>query len=465
MIHRKTTAMRATSLLCVAVALTVCVMPARAENEGPDTETLQQAVVNVWAAGQPDAQGHSQLSWGSGFVVSRDGYIVTNWHVVNGAKYLSVLLPGEAEPRSNDMGDIRNLFLKGRVARVLFSSQARDLAVIRVETPLNAALTISDAPLAKNTRVYAIGYPGAAEDLFKAPTADPTVTSGVVGRTYSAPLEGGSTQESIPVIQHSATINHGNSGGPLIDDCGRVVGVNTWGDSDRLKQNESGQIYLETASGVYYASNASNLVPFLRSNNIPMDVASDACSPGMVRNTLEYGLIGTLLAAVLLLGAAMAFRKPRVVVMEAVNRSAEAVSRRISRRTVDERAGPDRHAPPRPEATARISPGAFRKLSFRGRSGAARCSFEITRNMLQRTHSGVVLGRLENGVDIRIDYAEISRRHARVFLSGAQLMIEDLGAMNGTTVDGKKLAPNAPVAIADNAVVTMGPLVFDVRIG
>jgi S1-C subfamily serine protease len=454
--------MRTTKLLCIAAALAICAMPAGADDEGPDTETLQQAVVNVWTV-KADDQNHAQIGWGSGFVVSRDGYIVTNWHVVKSAKYVSVLLPGEAEPRQgeNQNQDLKDLFLKGRAARVLYSSPARDLAVIKVETPLHAALTLADAPVTKNTKVYAIGYPGAAEDLFKAPTADPTVTSGVIGRAYSAPFHYGDTSESIPVIQHSAYINHGNSGGPLIDSCGRVVGVNTWISADEIRQDASGGAQLEANSGVYYASNAVNLISFLHSNNVPMDVASYGCSPGGMRGTLEYGLIGVLLAAVLSLALIMTFRKPRVVVMDAVNRSAEAVSRRISRRNPD--GGDGARAPARSEATARVSPGAFRKLSFKGRDGAARCSFEITRNMLQRTHNGVVLGRLDNGVDLRIDHAEVSRRHARIFLSGAQVMIEDLGAMNGTTLNAVKLIPNAPLPLADGAVVTMGPLVFDVR--
>jgi S1-C subfamily serine protease len=447
--------MRTADLLGIAAALAICALPAGAEDEGPDTETLQQAVVNVWVYGT-DAQDHAQVAMGSGFAVSREGYIVTNWHVVKAAKYVSVLLPGEAEP--SDGNDLRNLFLKGRTARVLYSSPARDLAVIKVETPLHAALTLSDAPVTKNTKVYAIGYPGAAEDLFKAPTADPTVTSGVIGRAYSAPFHYGDTHESIPVIQHSAYINHGNSGGPLIDACGRVIGVNTWISADEIRKDASGGAQLEANSGVYYASNAVNLIPFLRSNNVPMDVASYGCSPGGMRGTLEYGLIGVLLATVLALALVMTLRKPRVVMMEAVNRSAEAVSRRISRRNADGR------APERPEATARITPGGFRSLRFKGRDGAARCSFEITRNMLQRTRNGVVLGRLENGVDVRIDHAEVSRRHARIFLNGAQVMLEDLGAMNGTTLNGVKLIPNAPLPLADGAVVTMGPLAFDVRV-
>jgi S1-C subfamily serine protease len=450
--------MRATSLLHIAVTAAFLAMPAFADDDGPDTETLQQAVVNVWTV-KADNQNRAQIGWGSGFVVSRDGYIVTNWHVVESAKRISVLLPGEAEPRRGDNQDqdLKDLFLRGRTARVLYNSPEKDLAVIKVETPLRAALTLSNAPVTKNMKVYAIGYPGAAEDLFAAPTADPTVTSGVVGRVYSAPFHYSETPENIPVIQHGAYINHGNSGGPLIDSCGRVIGINTWISADEIRQDASGGAQIQANAGVYYASNASNLVDFLRSHNVPMDVTGGSCSRSGMHGTLEYGLIGAL-AGALALALALAFRKPRMVLVEAASRSAEAVSRRISRRN------PDARAPARPEATARVASAGFRKLSFKGRDAAARCSFEITRNMLQRTHNGVVLGRLENGVDIRVDHAEISRRHARIFLDGAQVMIEDLGAMNGTSVDGAKLSANASLILVDGTVVTMGPLKFDVKI-
>lgn len=461
--------MRIERLLAAALLSSLAFAPAIADEDEPDTASVEKAVVQVWNYAE-NAQGQVQYSRGSGFVVSRDGYIVTNNHVVEDEKRLSVLFPGEPEP--SNQTELRDLFLKGRNARVIVASPSRDLAIIKVEGRMSASLTLADAPLAKNMKVSAIGYPGAAEGLFRSPTADPTVTSGVIGRTYSAPFSYANTKESIPVIQHSAYINHGNSGGPLIDVCGRVIGVNTWSSFDEIKADGSGGAQIESNSGVYYASNATKLIAFLRESQVPMDIASDACAPGHMRSMIEYVMFAALLAAVIGLSLTMMFRQPRLAVVGAVNRSAEAVSRRISRRHFDERGEADagasaqaRRAAERPEATARVTPNAFRALRFTGRGEAQRYSFEITRNMLQRTHDGIVLGRLENGVDIRIDNAEVSRRHARIFLRGTQVMIEDLGALNGTMVSGARALQGAPVPLSDACTIAFGPLVFDLRMG
>ena len=71
-----------------------------------------------------------------------------------------------------------------------------------------------------------------------------------------------------PIIGHEATVSPGNSGGPLVDDCGRVVGVNTYGISD-----ETGRFKVNYALGV------ASLAAFLRSNNITFQTSDGACVP------------------------------------------------------------------------------------------------------------------------------------------------------------------------------------------
>ncbi|WP_139722084.1 S1C family serine protease [Serinicoccus chungangensis] len=148
------------------------------------------------------------LGLGSGFVVRRDGYLVTNHHVIEGAGQddpIVVELPGE-EPLE---------------AEVVGSDPAYDIAVLRVEredlTPL--AFADSDDVLVGQT-VVAVGAPLGL---------DSTVTSGIVS-AKDRPVVAGETQEStsyISAIQTDAAINPGNSGGPLLDLSGRVVGVNS----------------------------------------------------------------------------------------------------------------------------------------------------------------------------------------------------------------------------------------------
>jgi len=142
---------------------------------------------------------------GSGFVIERDGHILTNAHVVDGAASLSATL---------DSGD--------RVpARVMGIDPVLDLALVRIEGKNPpAAVRLGDSSALKvGDEVLAIGNPIGLEQ---------TMTRGIVSGLNRL-LPGVSEQ---PMIQTDAPINPGNSGGPLVDRCGAVVGVNTFISQD-----------------------------------------------------------------------------------------------------------------------------------------------------------------------------------------------------------------------------------------
>jgi S1-C subfamily serine protease len=138
---------------------------------------------------------------GSGFVIDRDGDIVTNDHVVQGGKDVTVGFSiGASYP-----------------ATVRGTDPSTDLAVIHIHAPRSALhpLELDSSDVAVGETVYAIGNPFGL---------DRTMTAGIVsatGRDINAPNGLG-----IPnAIQTDAPINHGNSGGPLLDDTGRVIGI------------------------------------------------------------------------------------------------------------------------------------------------------------------------------------------------------------------------------------------------
>lgn len=145
--------------------------------------------------------GRTERALGSGVIVSSDGVVVTNNHVVGNASAIRVVLP---DRREFD-------------ATVLLSDPAADLAVIRIraKTPL-PALPLGDADaLAVGDLVLAIGNPFGIGQ---------TVTSGIVS---ALARETGTAERSAYRIQTDAPINPGNSGGALIDMGGRLVGINT----------------------------------------------------------------------------------------------------------------------------------------------------------------------------------------------------------------------------------------------
>jgi putative serine protease PepD len=160
-------------------------------------------------AANPFGQSQTQQAQGSGFVYDDSGHIVTNEHVVDGATSISVKFWNGATYKASLVG----------------SDSSTDLAVLQVDAPSSVLhpLSLGDSSrLVVGDGVVAIGSPfGLAE----------TVTSGIVSalhRSMTAPNNFTITDS----IQTDAAINHGNSGGPLLDLHGRVIGVNAQIESD-----------------------------------------------------------------------------------------------------------------------------------------------------------------------------------------------------------------------------------------
>ena len=138
---------------------------------------------------------------GSGFIINEEGYILTNYHVIQGAQEISVTL-------SNDVTT---------TAQVVNYDENQDVAMIKitdenVEIPATVELGDSDA-LQPGEEVIAIGTPLSTE-------LSSTVTKGII----SVAVESGVTMN---LIQTDAAINAGNSGGPLVNTKGEVVGINS----------------------------------------------------------------------------------------------------------------------------------------------------------------------------------------------------------------------------------------------
>ncbi|WP_053203347.1 S1C family serine protease [Jiangella muralis] len=143
---------------------------------------------------------------GSGFVISEDGYVITNNHVIATA--------GD--------GGIELAFTDGRrfVAELVGTSPSYDIAVLRVDADDLTPVVFGDsASVAVGDPVVAIGSPLGL---------DATVTSGIVSALERPVSAGGEDDQSyINALQTDAAINPGNSGGPLVDGSGRVIGVNS----------------------------------------------------------------------------------------------------------------------------------------------------------------------------------------------------------------------------------------------
>ncbi|WP_414661382.1 S1C family serine protease [Horticoccus sp. 23ND18S-11] len=180
-------------------------LDAYSESVASAVDRASPAVIHLEVRGSPESaerNPEAPVGSGSGFFISPDGYALTNSHVVHGARDINVVLADGRRLRADLIGD----------------DPDTDLAVVRVNAADAAHLELADSDRIKPGQIaVAIGSPMGFQQ---------TVTAGIVsavGRSLRA--QSGRTIDN--VIQTDAALNPGNSGGPLIDTRGRVIGVNT----------------------------------------------------------------------------------------------------------------------------------------------------------------------------------------------------------------------------------------------
>jgi hypothetical protein len=237
-------------LLALLAALLV---PTALQADPADINAAARGVVRIVIV-EINGEELIPISHGTGFAVSAER-IVTNAHVVQEARDDDSLAIGIVPA---DGGDA----VYGRLVAV---SPRNDLALIATTSPMRLPpLTISGDASADSGAVTALGYPMnvdraqglSASDIFR---AQPPVKS-------SGSLSGRRPTREFDSLLHTAPIARGSSGGPLLDECGRVLGVNSFGA-------ESGSADAE----FYFAVSTRELLPFLRANEVTPQVNTTPC--------------------------------------------------------------------------------------------------------------------------------------------------------------------------------------------
>jgi hypothetical protein len=487
----------------VRLGLAILALAAAAVGPRPaaafDAKIVDQSVVRILVVGvKPNGERVCCLT-GTGFVVGPD-MVATNAHVVDdtelknaGATSSIIVVPD---------GDLKNL----KQGKVMWRSDELDLAVVsfpglnRPVITLHAGTPLEYPP--KGEKVYAVGFPGIADKLIREEnqiSLVSTVTQGVVGKIVvgvSAVEKFGT--KSRPIVQHNAPFNPGNSGGPLLDDCNVVVGVNTIVPRVlvEVRRVEGGTVGVgDNPAGVFVSPHISNLIEAAKSapelKGLTLRTTTAACETGAVGGTPVWiwPLIGVFgLVAVAALVLALRKGKTREIV-----RVVESYSGWIRRKggqgaassghsgaptgAAARRSGPADTAtalptprtptgapPPASEPAAAAPqphPAATGTWILAGVAPAGTpVRLVLTPEELAAASSndppGLVIGRSATMAQKMLDDASVSRRHARIYETTAGIAIEDLQSAYGTKVNGTALKPGEPVSLDIGDEVSFG---------
>lgn len=207
--------------IAVAVAVIAILLFALTRFAAPSSGGVPKAVLQGRDSVVRIAAEYSDgFTFGSGFVVAKRGkdtFVATNAHVVEDLPYaISILFDG---------GEVE--------AQIYAMEEGRDLCILRCGAIDAKPLKLAQGTAGQGEAVYAIGFPSAADylsDTLAYGSEEATITNGIVSAVRTATLVDFGPQ--VELLQINAAINSGNSGGPLFNEKGQVVGINTYNIQD-----------------------------------------------------------------------------------------------------------------------------------------------------------------------------------------------------------------------------------------
>jgi len=364
---------------------------------------------------------------GTGFLIGHEGeysYVVTNWHVVAKSQYLTVYDGGHALK-----------YQRKAIIEILLVEH--DLVVLKVKglnknrTPL-VLRDFSEDDLRQAENVWTYGYPDWVEKLTNRLATTPRPGHGIVsGLNDPVPLNGTITY----MIHHRADAQEGFSGGPLVDVCSRVIGIN---QSKHKKQ-----------TGEFYSIKVSYLIKALKKKGIKFRLSNSTCNS--LPEVPAQRQIGIIILFGLVLSVSLFFiiwllmqkrKQPEVNLTEIINVRVRSILGKNFGRESD---------------SVKTKRGLRPKTQSHSQSndktvyGYLIGHNKLAKQAIKLTGDELIIGR-ESGVDYKIDEDVIGRRHVRLaWDKKGGFTIQDLGSTNGSYFEDARPISTQPVSIQPGA--------------
>ena len=383
------------ALFCAAALTLLPAVPAFADFD----QSVLDGVVLLYS-GAPDEDGAMEYWRGTGFFVGEEGenpeYIITNCHVVE-----EYILAGEALGG----GELYVMFDESdqEEAYLVVYDYAKDVAVLKLAEPTEKRTPLllkEENEEALGSEVYAVGYPLAADVTIQAVTSagknDATVTTGSISRFLT---ESGTGRK---LIQTDVALSGGNSGGPLVNGEGAVIGVSTGGS--KIDQN------------LFYAVSSSDVKFLLDQTNIPYGIYEEGSG-----SIVLYAAAGAAVVIVIIAAAVFMGKKKKSPAPEAKQEAPSASKTPVMRSMAPQHGG----------------------------------------MVVQLHHQPVQIGR--DPATCRLVYQDgtpgVSSKHCQVYFDEQEQMfiVTDLNSTYGTFLaSGQRIAPNTPVKLPPHSSIYLG---------
>jgi S1-C subfamily serine protease len=381
-----------------------------------DMERLVPSVLRVVVF-----NGDQLVSLGTGVIVGQgDGgvYVATNYHVIadGSANGIRVLAPARRSAGGEDDEGRPQVIEREAEYRRSDTGRSKDIAILFVPGLNRPSVTLLDGALNPDAEVRALGYPYTDLALWRRIQPRPWITDGRVSALERESIKAGGS--AVDQIVHTADLNEGMSGGPLVDHCGRLVGLNA--------------AFLNGANGANIAIGVSDIRRLARELGAQVETDAGACGTEPVvpatgplapqtekENPPTSGLPGWIMPVGLGAGLLLAGTAGVLVFLRRRGQAAGVSS-------------------PCPSGLLFVGVGDTVRDQQRA---VGRADLE----------SGAELGRQPGFGD-----DSTSRRHIIIKWTGQGFVIRDVGSMNGTTVNGRDIRGLGDQPLVPGDFVTLG---------